>query len=218
MDHENYIRLCISVLSDESSYEVLRGDPTVEYTAELSRILTRAFDSKLISKSEFSFLLPKCPMVSTFYALPKIHKGLNPLKGRPIVSGIDALSQNSSIYLDRLLRPFVTALPSYIRDTSDLLTKLEGVVVESDTIIAPIDVEALYSSIRHKDGLGAIGHYISSRGVECGRHNIFLLELLDFVLQRNYFLFGGKYYHQLRGTAMGSPCAPTYANLLLAGG
>ncbi|CAJ0936833.1 unnamed protein product [Ranitomeya imitator] len=215
MDYENYTKMCMSILSDVSSYEILKGNPTADYTAELSRLLTRAFESKLISKSEFSFLLPKFPMVSTFYALPKIHKGYNPLKGRPIVSGVDALSQNSSIYLDRLLRPFVTALPSYIRDTSDLLTKLEGVMVEPDTIIASIDVEALYSSIRHKDGLGAIEHYISSRGVHCGRHNTFLLELLGFVLQRNYFLFGGKYYHQLRGTAMGSPCAPTYANLLL---
>ncbi|CAJ0961582.1 unnamed protein product [Ranitomeya imitator] len=215
MDHENYTKMCMSILSDVSSYEILKGDPTADYTAELSRMLTRAFESKLISKSEFGFLLPRFPMVSTFYALPKIHKGYSPLKGRPIVSGVDALSQNSSIYLDRLLRPFVTALPSYIRDTSDLLTKLEGVVVEPDTIIASIDVQALYSSIRHRDGLRAIEYYISSRGVHCGRHNIFLLELLNFVLQRNYFLFGGKYYHQLRGTAMGSPCAPTYANLLL---
>ncbi|CAJ0967227.1 unnamed protein product [Ranitomeya imitator] len=215
MDYEKYTEMCMSILSDVSSYEILKGDPTADYTAELSRLLTRAFESKLVSKNEFSFLLPKFPMVSTFYALPKIHKGYNPLKGRPIVSGVDSLSQNSSIYLDRLLRPFVTALPSYIRDTSDLLTKLEGVMVEPDTIIASIDVEALYSSIRHKDGLRAIGHYVSSRGVHCGRHNTFLLELLDFVLQRNYFLFGGKYYHQLRGTAMGSPCAPTYANLLL---
>ncbi|CAJ0958547.1 unnamed protein product [Ranitomeya imitator] len=215
IDHTKYIEMCMSILSDRSSYEVLRNDPTEGYTSELRDILTRALGSKLVSHNEYNFLLPKSPMVSTFYSLPKIHKGLNPLKGRPIVSGVDALSQNSSVYLDRVLRPFVTALPSYIRDTSDLLTKLEGVLVEPDTIIASIDVEALYSSIRHQDGLSAIRHFLSSRGIQCRPHNAFLLELLNFGIQRNYFLFCGRYYHQLRGTAMGSPCAPTYANLLL---
>lgn len=43
--------------------------------------------------------------------------------------------------------------------------------------------------------------------------NIF--SLLDFVLTHNYFVFKDRFYHQVNGTAMGTNCAPTYANLFL---
>lgn len=45
----------------------------------------------------------KNPQIPTFYALPKIHKGTKPLKGRPIVSGINSVTQNVGIYLDQVL-------------------------------------------------------------------------------------------------------------------
>ncbi|CAJ0947475.1 unnamed protein product [Ranitomeya imitator] len=46
-------------------------------------------------------------------------------------------------------------------------------------------------------------------------HNELIVTLLEFVLTNNYFTFDGKILHQLRGTAMGTPCSPTYANLFL---
>lgn len=101
-------------------------DPTDTFKAELEELLITAVDQRLISKEECQFMMPQIP---TFYALLKIHKGLNPLKGHPIVSGINSVTQNVGIYLDRVLRNFVTAFPSYVRDTSDLLKKIEGIQV-----------------------------------------------------------------------------------------
>lgn len=46
-----------------------------------------------------------------FYALPKVHKGVTSLKGRPIVLGIDGLMQNMGIYIDKILQTFVEAFP-----------------------------------------------------------------------------------------------------------
>ncbi|CAH2327957.1 Hypothetical predicted protein, partial [Pelobates cultripes] len=40
-------------------------------------------------------------------------------------------------------------------------------------------------------------------------------DLMRFILTHNHFIFQGKYYHQVRGTAMGTACAPSYANLHL---
>lgn len=104
-------------------------DPTDTFMAELEELLITAVDQRLISKEECQFMMPKDPQIPTFYALLKIHKGLNPLKDHPIVSGINSVTQNVGIYLDRVLRNFVTAFPSYVRDTSDLLKKIEGIQV-----------------------------------------------------------------------------------------
>lgn len=215
LDHLKYKRMTLDILEDRDSYCILDRDPTEIFRLELENILIKALDDNLISENEFKFILPTTPQIPTFYTLPKIHKGLDPLKGRPIVSGINSITQNAGVYIDKVLRPFVLSLPSYLRDSSDLLTKLDDLSIDEGTTLASIDVEALYSSIPHKWGLNAVSYYLKTRGLQFERHNTFVLELTEFILHHNYFVFNHKYYHQLRGTAMGSPCAPSYANLFL---
>lgn len=96
----------------------------------------------------------------------KVHKGTTLLKGRPIVSGVDSLTKNVSVYIDCILQNFVKALPSYIRDTTDLLSKLEGISVDGETRLASIDVEALYSSIPYEWGIKATEYFLNTRGTQ----------------------------------------------------
>ncbi|CAF3471754.1 unnamed protein product, partial [Rotaria socialis] len=39
-----------------------------------------------------------------------------------------------------------------------------------------------------------------------------IIRLCRFAIQNNYFSYSGKYYHQVRGGAMGSPLALRIAN------
>ncbi|CAJ0937651.1 unnamed protein product, partial [Ranitomeya imitator] len=74
---------------------------------------------------------------------------------------------------------------------------------------------SLYTSIEHDKGLEAVSCALLGSDVapECAQ---LVLTLLEFILRRNYFVFGDEYYLQLRGTAMGSNMAPTYANIYMA--
>ncbi|CAJ0942417.1 unnamed protein product [Ranitomeya imitator] len=67
----------------------------------------------------------------------------------------------------------------------------------------------------HEKGLAAVDVVLSGSDVGPGRARL-VLQLLEFILRRNYFLFGDDYYLQLRGTAMGSNVAPTHANIYMA--
>lgn len=171
--------------------------------------------SKIISKQEYELKLPFFPILSTFYALPKIHKGVTQLRGRPIVSGVNNLTQNASVYIDKILRGFVTSLPSYTRDTTDLLLKHVGVSEDENVLLASIDVEALFSSIPHTYGYRVEQHFLGMHGIQYAAHSDFTLGLLSSILEHNSSLFDSKIYHQLRGTGTRSPCTPTYANLPL---
>ncbi|CAJ0967291.1 unnamed protein product [Ranitomeya imitator] len=215
MDHPEYRAICVSILQDRTTYEILTTNPLESFKNELRSILEKALSNQLISRGEFDFMLPQFPLTATFYALPKVHKGYHPLKGRPIVSGVDSLTQNCGLYVDQVLCPFVTAMPSYLRDTSDLLLKLEGVNLGRDTWLTSIDIEALYSSIPHWAGIEGVRFFLQQRSIRCGEHNDFVITLLEYILTHNAFTFDGKHFHQLRGTAMGCPCAPSYANLFL---
>lgn len=203
MDVDKYREMCRNILCDRDCYETLSENPTKIYKSELKTLLDEAMGEKVISKQEYGFLLPAHPVIATFYGLPKVHKGYSPLKERPIVSGVNNLTQNAGIYIDRVLRVFATSLPSYTRDTSDLLRKIEGISVDKDLMLGSIDVESLYSSILHTEGKRAVEYFLDTRGIQFNPHNTFVIRLLTFVLEKNYFVFDQKIVHQLRGTAMG---------------
>ena len=82
-----------------------------------------------------SITSPGSDRIRIFYVLPKIHKELDsklPLGylGRPIVSGCGSLTENISAYVDSILKPHMESLPSYVKETSDFITKihdLEGI-------------------------------------------------------------------------------------------
>lgn len=107
----------------------------------------------------------KQPWVATFYCRPKFHKGLHPLKSRPIMSGVGSLTQNYGIYIDEVLFPFVESLPSYTMDTTDFLKQFGGLVVDQDIWLASTDMEVLYISIPHTMGIYGVEYLMDASTV-----------------------------------------------------
>lgn len=214
-DRTQYCDMVMRLLNDKQTYKILDKNPTPVFLDELKTILTQAKNDKLISQDEYNYMFNPNPTISTLYALPKIHKKTTPIPGRPIVSGCNNLTQGVSVYVDDILRPFVGTLPSFIQDTKDTVTRLDEIHLTPNTLLASLDVESLYTNIQHDLGIAAIDYYLNTRSIYLQPHNKLILDLLKFVLTKNYFLFNGKFYHQQRGTAMGTTCAPTYANLFL---
>lgn len=99
LDHKDCLHMRLRLLGDTSCYEVLTKDPTADYKDVLIEILGEAKRENLINAEEFDFLLPKFPRIATLYSLPKIRKGMHPLKGTYSVEG--PKSHTKSRYLSR---------------------------------------------------------------------------------------------------------------------
>ncbi|KAL5016728.1 hypothetical protein ScPMuIL_006317 [Solemya velum] len=86
-----------------------------------------------------------------------------------------------------------------------------------DTILASFDVTSLYTNIPHDLGLTAANFWIEKHRDLVDRRfkTDFLLSALQIVLEGNTFNFDGQTYEQMKGTAMGTKVAPTYANLVM---
>lgn len=63
-----------NLLSDRSTYQILKIDPTSLYKKALERIVKEASETNILNNKERSFRIPHSPKIMGIYYLPKIHK------------------------------------------------------------------------------------------------------------------------------------------------
>lgn len=161
------------------------------------------------------FLTTNHPVTPVIYILPKVHKTLVKPPGRPIVACNDSLME--PLYVDRILRPLVVQLPSYLRDTNDFIEQLSNVHIDCETqdiFLTTMDVVSLYTNIPHDKGIVAIEHFLNER-TDKTPPTQFLTDVVYLLLHKNFFLFENQYYLQTQGAAMGSRFSPDYACLFM---
>ena len=106
--------------------------------------------------------------------------------------------------MDLHLQPHVNRLPSYLKDTTDYLRKLqESGPIPPETLLVSLDVTSLYTNIPHEVGIRACKEAWEERPVKNPPTET-LVKLLTLILKCNNFEFKGKHYLQVQGTAMGT--------------
>ena len=213
LDVEDYIAEAERQLNDTTSYEKLGFDPTPIY----NQIINNNIDN-LAKKSEITTKVSESlkndkPKTPKFYMLPKIHKANNP--GRPVVNSIDSHTSNISKYVDFHLQPLAQQLPSYIKDTSHFLRKLNTVNdTNSKSILVTLDVKSLYTNIPNDEGITAVRNAISNSPNNKISTKV-IMSFLWLILTLSNFVFNGINYLQKQGVTMGSICSPSYANIFM---
>lgn len=151
-----------------------------------------------------------------FYILIKVHKAT--IAGRPIVASYDSVTYFVSKYLDSLLQQFRPLLPSYCASSSAVLAKLPQEPLPVGSVLLCADINSLYPSIPMDFGLCAVRHMLIKL---CFQHGInldinMIMDLLTWTLRNNYFSYNNTIFLQRAGTAMGTPVAVVYADLVMA--
>lgn len=235
MDSKFYEEKMEEMLHETSTYKHLiqQNDDSVMKTIE--KFVTKY--KNVLTEKEKKYLVDFDNRNSNLYGLPKIHKSDQIKKAiieqnatyvkvttpadltfRPIVAGPQCPTSRLSSLLDELLKPLVTNVKSYIKDTRDFITHLNTITnIEIEDTLVTFDVKSLYTNISHDLGKNAIAYWIEKHRDQIPtRFSLnFILEGLTIVLKNNTFYFNDKYYLQLTGTAMGTKVAPSYANLTL---
>ena len=112
------------------------------------------------------------------------------------------------LWQKKLLRTSKT-LTTFIQKISELGE------IPNDALLCTIDVVGLYPSILHDKGLEALKAALEHRKDKSISADS-LMELARIVLKNNFFELDGEFYLQLRGTAIGRKCAPSYTILSMA--
>ena len=153
------------------------------------------------------------PRTPCNYFLPKIHKPHN--LGRPIVSDCSCPTQLISSYLDKIMSPIVKTLPSNIKDSQHALEIFSDFnFLGQNKLIFIVDITFLYTVVPNDEGLRALKHFFDRRTVKEPSSET-LLRLAELVLTLNCFSFGGNYYKQTNGVALGTKMGSSYANIFV---
>ncbi len=154
--------------------------------------------------------------VPDIYLLIKVHKAAG-LSGRPIVPSTHWLTTPASVLVDHLLQEVMRGarIPHIVKDTKSFINELEQTTLPTrDGILVTADIATLYTNIDTELGLRLVRKFLTEQQVPSARTDL-IMSLLAFVMTNSYLRFRDQIYHQIDGTAMGTACAPTYANIVV---
>ena len=230
LEFDDYIKSCYDHLGDtqkqpddtlESYYEEIDDTFLEKAKDTITKLVQEGYVNSYLSKEEYEALDPNDKGVGRFYQIFKVHKPHPPgaiPPGRPIVSGNGSISENISKYVNHHIKHFVEKIPAYLEDTPHFLRVLEqeneiGPPLEN-VILVTIDVSSLYTNIPLFEGIEEVRNVLQDRE-DISVPTEFICRMLEQVLTANIFEFDQKLFLQKIGTAMGTVCAPPFANIFM---
>ena len=214
-DREDYLREANSQLSDKDIYREVKGYAEDQLMKVIKSVLRKIRNRGDVSDETLDYFLVNNPKLGRFYLLPKIHKRLHNVPGRPVISNSGYYTENISSFLDFHWKPLAQKVKSYIQDTNGFLKKIANLPpLPDDLILCTIDVVGFYPNIPHEEGLIATRKALHTRKDKAISPDS-LIELAECVLKNNIFEHDKSVFTQLRGTAIGTKMAPPYAIIFM---
>jgi len=145
MDKSEYVNQMEAILSDDSTYKILKNNPLRKITAGLDGLLKMWLKNNIIDGLTYKRLrctngsLPRC------YGLPKIHKPGYPL--RIIVSSLGSPLYEVAKFLNSVLSVSLKKPVSHTKDSWTFAKKIKGTTIEPDAILVSLDVASLYTNL-----------------------------------------------------------------------
>jgi hypothetical protein len=228
IERSEYIRRAfVDHLSDEKTYRQLSKPEALYFIAQIEQRLIHFEDTFFplnnkscpLIKSTRTFLhraraQGKISPFSQFYLLAKIHK--SPWKTRPIVSCSGSLLHGLGKWVDGELQRICSLLPLVLRSSATLVSDLLALgILHTSARFFTCDATSMYTNIDTEHALDVISDWLHTSPIP-NQANVninALLAGLRLIMSYNVFCFGDTFWHQLTGTAMGTPPAPMYATL-----
>ena len=174
---------------------------------ELRLEISKVFNKNLQFKLRISN-----PQVPKLYALPKIHKEGN--KMRPIVSNINSPLENISKWLVDEFNQLPRFPCFEIKNSFELVKKLENVELQDNEILVSFDVSALFPSVPIGKTLEILKNWLIESQVSREKVSL-LVRATSLCMKESYFQFGDKFYQQTDGTSMGNSLSPFIASIFM---
>ena len=204
------------LLSDDQTYEEVKRNPIKKFERLMN---SKRLGLKRLGKfedGEYFRLRSTDGLIPRIYGLVKIHKDNFPL--RPIVSLIGSPLYQLSKYISGIISPLVGNTPHTVKNSFDFVRFLSSCKCSDNDVMVSFDVISLFTRIPIELAVEIVKCRLENDDNLCDRTKLSVNEIVDlmqFCLDNNHFVFRGKYFRQIFGCAMGSPISVVAANLVM---
>ena len=217
MDHSFYFESLTRLISDQSKFLTLNEDLTSLREGSLQRFLRGLKKSGFLNDKTYKEIYPVGSVAAKLYGLPKMHKLDNDNEKptfRPIISSRGAYNYNLAKFLSDMLNPHICN--DYAsKDTFEFVTEINNQSISNVSFLVSYDVKSLFTCIPLKETIEIAVDVIINHTQNLKISKVQLKKLFEYATSKSHFLFNGTFYDQIDGVSMGSPLAPTLANLFL---
>ena len=207
VDVDDYVQEANQQLDNNDLHKKLTID-----TSKINRIKVNSEpkSSHLLNEKIGNDLLSSEAKTPQFKMLSKVHKEGNP--GRPVVSSIDCHTTKISKYINNQLQQHVKELKSYVKDSTDFIRRTNSMEkIPDSSILVTMNVRSRYIIISNKERIQAVETTLKRKNIGTR----IISTYLRLVLTLKNFVFNSQNYLQIKGCAMGTECAPRYANVFM---
>ena len=109
----------------------------------------------------------------------------------------------------------IQKLQNSICSVSSVNCHTSGISKYAESLLVTHNVKSLYASIPNNGGIKAVREAYDKHPSKSVSTKV-IITFLSLILTLNKFIFNCSHYLQVTGCAMGTICAPTYANIFMA--
>ncbi|XP_018376461.1 PREDICTED: uncharacterized protein LOC108769774 [Trachymyrmex cornetzi] len=213
MDAKDYKQKMLSLLNDDSTYEIIRKNPICNLTRKLGELLILWKNKDYITKQDYNYLYVSDGSLPGIYGLPTIHKVDVPL--RIIVSAIDSTLYPLASFLHKIISKVSLESQSYIKNSFHLIEIIKNISLGDNDVLVSLDVVSLFTNVPLDLAMDSINYRWSSisKNIKIDRNEF--MKALKLVFESAFFSYDNTIFRQKYGMPMSSPLSPVIADLVL---
>lgn len=213
INHNEYKQKMLGLLNDETTYKKSNKDPTNIIQTKNNIYAKKLKEKNYIDQSTYKNIVTYDAVPPKIYGLPKIHKKDRPL--RPIVSCINSPTFQLSKYITSVLSNLNSSLKYNLKNSFELVEKIKEIKVPDNYMLISLDVTSLFTNVSKELVIKIINKNWNAITNYTDINLNTFIELITFLFDSSYFTFEGQIYYQTFGCAMGNPCSPILANIVM---
>ncbi|XP_015775349.1 PREDICTED: uncharacterized protein LOC107353542 [Acropora digitifera] len=204
LNRQEYQSKMLGQLNNSLHYDIVDSDPTLDHFEQVKTWGRKWLFEGQISQEIATWIINLEPKPGVAFGNVKTHKRDNPL--RLITSCCGTAIERLSAFTEFYLKPLYQNLPSFIKDSTDLINKIQALNAKGPfpvgSLLVSWDVVSMFPNIDNDLGITTVRKALDSRSSKFPSTDC-IAEAVEICLRVNNCQFSEQNFVQKHGTAMG---------------